>query len=244
MKTVVKHTALDGTLLGFFHPYLSWSSRLLPPRLPPPTSFPCILPSSILPFVSIWPFTAIQDRISHPAAPFYVGVTVESLHIESTDQRWEAQPVPLSGPIISSRGGVATAGEYRNTVDQSTTCGDPPKTDAAAPLLEGRTEGGAAGDDDIPKRLVKKELQLNHLAVYWNPAEDGNPCSMHLSDIPVEQAEVVISRSGIRHNDFVGGTEAEERVGGWRGYLFLYLGAEFQPIIAWYTLNMNRYTGS
>lgn len=58
----------------------------------------------------------------------------------------------------------------------------------------GRRSSGGGGGDFIGDRLVKKTLQLNQLAVYWNPAEDGNPCSMHLSDIPVEQAEVVIGR--------------------------------------------------
>lgn len=55
----------------------------------------------------------------------------------------------------------------------------------------GGSRGVVVGD-----RLVKKTLQLNQLAVYWNPADSGNPCSMDLSDIPVDQAEVVISRCG------------------------------------------------
>ncbi len=63
----------------------------------------------------------------------------------------------------------------------------------------GAGAGGGGGSD----RLVKKGLRLNQLAVYWNPAEDGNPCSMHLSDIPVEQAEVVISRQGVGGNCWV-----------------------------------------
>lgn len=57
-------------------------------------------------------------------------------------------------------------------------------------MSEGEQVASGGGHDS----LVKKELNLNQLAVYWNPTEDGNPCSMHLSDIPVEQAEVVLSR--------------------------------------------------
>lgn len=118
--------------------------------------------------------------------PFYVGVTLESLQVESTDQGWEVQPSPRSGPLSSSREAAAdpTGGE-----DGGVASAGPPSGEAASGAQEGAA--AATGDRDP---LVKKNLQLTQLAVYWNPAEDGNPCSMHLSDIPVEQAEVVISR--------------------------------------------------
>lgn len=112
-------------------------------------------------------------------------MTVESLHVESTDRGWEAQPGPRSGPISRSgdaNGAVAEGVSVASSVDV---------------LPGGGSGGGDVGDegrDRLGDRLVKKEIQLNHLACYWNPAEDGNPCSMYLSDIPVEQAEVVISR--------------------------------------------------
>ena len=119
--------------------------------------------------------------------PFYVGVTMESLQVESTNQGWEVQPSPRSGPLSSSREAAAdpTAGE-----DGGVASAGPPSGDAAS-VAQKRA---AAAGDSCGNPLVKKNLQLTQLAVYWNPAEDGNPCSMHLSDIPVEQAEVVISR--------------------------------------------------
>lgn len=119
--------------------------------------------------------------------PFYVGVTLESLQIDSTDQGWEVQPSPRSGPLSSSREAAAdsTGGE-----DGGVASAGPPSGEAAS----GAQKGAAVAGDSCGDHLVKKNLQLTQLAVYWNPAEDGNPCSMHLSDIPVEQAEVVISR--------------------------------------------------
>lgn len=124
--------------------------------------------------------------------PFYVGVTLESLQVDSTDQGWEVQPSPRSGPLSSPREAAAdpTGGE-----DGEAASAAPPSVDAASGAQKGAAAAAAAGDS-CGDPLVKKNLQLTQLAVYWNPAEDGNPCSMHLSDIPVEQAEVVISRRG------------------------------------------------
>lgn len=129
--------------------------------------------------------------------PFYLGVTVESLHIESTDEGWQAQPGPLQGPISSEiRGENRDAGDVGSrTATQTARSAD---EEAAGVSLTGRSALSQGGDGTAggsrSDRLVKKELRVNQLAVYWNPAEDGNPCSMHLCDIPVEQAEVVISR--------------------------------------------------
>lgn len=157
--------------------------------------------------------------MSNPGAPFYLGATIESLDVESTDQGWEVQPRPLSGPISHGRGGSgggpggrgdSSSGQQggRETEDDETEVeAGGAAFDPASSSLGGG--GGGGGGEDYPNgaqgarvggaggggdRLVKKGLRLNQLAVYWNPAEDGNPCSMHLSDIPVEQAEVVISR--------------------------------------------------
>lgn len=163
--------------------------------------------------------------------------------MESTNQGWEAQPRPLSGPIPRSsgvfrgreRGVTARRGDdNRNETEYD---GDAVEDDDGGVLddgsefmsdasgavgAKGESSGGAeaevaggggggggrrsSGGGFKGDRLVKKTLRLNQLAVYWNPAEDGNPCSMHLSDIPVEQAEVVISRY-----------EARERRWGGRG---------------------------
>lgn len=96
----------------------------------------------------------------------------------------------MSGPISSDRDGAAAPRGRKAT---GVTVAVPSRGDATL----GRTteERGATGDVGRD-RLVQKEIQLNQLAVYWNPTEDGNPCSMHLSEIPVEQAEAVISRRG------------------------------------------------
>lgn len=159
--------------------------------------------------------------MSNPGAPFYLGATIESLDVESTDQGWEVQPRPLSGPISHGRGGSSGGGPGGSRGDRSAgrrrrgsekdggeTEGETGAAFESASSGGGGSGGGGGGDDPggapgarvdeagggVGDRLVKKGLRLNQLAVYWNPAEDGNPCSMHLSDIPVEQAEVVISR--------------------------------------------------
>lgn len=123
---------------------------------------------------------------------------MESLHAESTDQKWQARPRPRAGPIVRSQdcrtrttapaGGGGGGGEEKGPGQEGGGGGlpEPSEIDDGAAVPR-RWRGG--GD-----RLVKKVLQLDHLALYWNPAESGNPCSMHLSDIPVEQAEEVISR--------------------------------------------------
>lgn len=143
--------------------------------------------------------------MSNPAAPFYLGATIESLDLESTDQGWEVQPRPLSGPISHGRGGsgggpggrgYTSVGRQRGREGKDSGEKDEAGGQAGGAAF-GRVSSGDGGGGPGPRvgdRLVKKRLRLNQLAVYWNPAEDGNPCSMHLSDIPVEQAEVVIGR--------------------------------------------------
>ena len=156
--------------------------------------------------------------MSNPVAPFYLGATIESLDVESTDQGWQVQPRPLSGPISHGRGGSgggpggggdSSAGRQRGREKNDGETEGGAGTAAFGAASSGDGDGGGGGGDGpdgapgarvggagggVGDRLVKKGLRLNQLAVYWNPAEDGNPCSMHLSDIPVEQAEVVISR--------------------------------------------------
>lgn len=100
-----------------------------------------------------------------------------------------------------------SAGRQRGREKESGETGASAGVAAFGPGSSGGGGGGGGGDDGPngargapvgggDHRLVKKGLRLNQMAVYWNPAEDGNPCSMHLSDIPVEQAEVVIDRQG------------------------------------------------
>ncbi|CAM9510658.1 unnamed protein product [Pylaiella littoralis] len=204
-----------------------------------------------------------EDRISNPAAPFYVGATIESLQVESTDEGWGIQPEPLFGPIsrAGSGGGESGGGgggrsawrggdvaAHRKGGEKQENGGDD-RSGAADVFVRASSGGGGGGgggdnsdssDDEATAalgarggrsgggsrrssasgggggdRLVKKSLRLNQLAVYWNPAEDGNPCSMHLSDIPVEQAEVVISRLIARSDDegVEGGTSSSEAFG-------------------------------
>lgn len=173
------------------------------------------LPSPDPDNVALSPPPLSQDHLSHPTVPFYVGATIESLHVESTDQRWKASPRPCSGPIVAcTQGGVALrAGTRREKVEKrgggvekkegdGDSGADSPDqaTDDVAADEGGEREGSAAVADETGgkgDRLVKKVVRLNQFGVYWNPAEDGNPCSIHLSDIPVDQAEVVISRQGI-----------------------------------------------
>ena len=127
-----------------------------------------------------------QDHLSQPGSPFYVGAMIESLDAVSTSGSWKRQAGTPKGlrarsssfwnsAVTRKRNGAKTGGR----VSRGTT----------APEAEGVVAGTGGRD-----KLVKKELSLNQLALYWNPAEDGNPCSMYLSDIPVEQAEVVMSR--------------------------------------------------
>lgn len=50
--------------------------------------------------------------------------------------------------------------------------------------------GGTGGGDG----LVKKNLKVNGLAVYGNPMQDGNPCSVRLSTLPADQAVAMLDR--------------------------------------------------
>lgn len=124
-----------------------------------------------------------QDHLSRPGAPFYVGAMIESLHAESTLETEQSKPGLLQGSCSPSSGGAMSARRRNETTPDRGLSGRNIE-------LEGEQVARGGGHNS----LVKKELNLNQLAVYWNPAEDGNPCSMHLSDIPVEQAEVVLSR--------------------------------------------------
>lgn len=122
----------------------------------------------------------IQDHLSQPTAPFYTGFTIDSLHVESTSQTWKPRPRPRGD--LDSKTDVTRDGESKDTGE------DRP----------GEFSTGAS---------VKKVVQLNGLAAYWNPADYGNPCSMHLSDIPVEQAQVILTR---QVTDYVGTLRGEK----------------------------------
>lgn len=150
---------------------------------------------------------------------------MESLHAASTDQEWQARPRPRSGPIIRSARGVDSssgssavtppvgAGEVEegqgaedNAPDSNSATGDNDDDAASAGgIEEGGGETGTKASAAGWRRgrggardqwMVKKAVHLNQLAVYWNPTDVGNACSLHLSDIPVEQAEAVFSRCG------------------------------------------------
>lgn len=188
--------------------------------------------------------SSAQDHLSRAKVPFYVGVTMESLHAASTDQPWEARPRPRYGPIIMSdarsnspviptgedggevggnkesqidngvetkeasaafgardsaavENGVASADEeWDNSTGASggsgSGTGDEGMGEERGKVEVGGQKQGQQEEQQRP--LVKKVVHLNQLAVYWNPADVGNPCSMHLSDMPVEQAEVIMSR--------------------------------------------------
>ncbi|CAM9592483.1 unnamed protein product [Choristocarpus tenellus] len=130
-----------------------------------------------------------KDHISHTSSPFYVGVTLESLHLQSTYRG----PEPGTGDSAASSLGLA-APPPADVTDSDEEVSSEGARDGQTGWGIGRVASGSLGRGGRNEHLVKKVVQLNHLAVYWNPAEAGNPCSIHVSDLPVEEAEVVICR--------------------------------------------------
>lgn len=98
---------------------------------------------------------------------------------------------------VTTGHGVASADEECDNGTGANDGGGSGTGDEGMELGEGQVDVGdqkQGQQQEQQRRLVQKVVHLNQLAVYWNPADVGNPCSMHLSDIPVEQAEVVMSR--------------------------------------------------
>ncbi|CAM9668832.1 unnamed protein product [Ectocarpus sp. 4 AP-2014] len=91
-----------------------------------------------------------EDRISNPSTPFYLGATVESLWLESTDQGWEGQPGPRSGPIRRGGTGGGRVGGGRGR-------GGGGAAGAAVGARPGGGGGGGGGIGGTPEKRGEEE---------------------------------------------------------------------------------------
>ncbi|CAM9719906.1 unnamed protein product, partial [Phaeothamnion confervicola] len=142
-----------------------------------------------------------EDRVSSPSCPFYVGLSFESLHIGSArNSGWEAGVV-LSASADFANAAAAAAGN----------CGGGGRAGGAGRGNAGGTSGNSGswakggrndakgggsggGDGGLAARLIRKTAELRSLCIYWNGAEVGNPCCMHVSDLTPEEADIVMDR--------------------------------------------------